>query len=416
MADEAVDAEDQDLAHGDRVSGMVESDAGSRDLRGMRGRHWPCSAKRQAAPPSPRHRSRRDYTWRVRPAARVFSGGRCSRAQPAPRRSAPRTARHRRALPSTSSASTASRPPPPQCAISAPSVTASAGASVGRRIAIDDAGAQHARGAAGDRRERAWKRRRDRTHEVVHRCGVAGPVDDAVVGAAAAEIAAFVEILPATGRSAGEERRKRGVERHFRGERDLVEHVACRVVGKDRHGVLRDDVAAVRFLGHVVERRAGDALAMQHRPIDRRAAAILGQQRSVHVERAARRQCEQRRLQHPAIVEREDEIGPQRSDLADDLRVVGVVRRDHRNRMLGRCRRDRCEPDRLARRVLVRDDERHPNAVREQRLEATHADVVIREDDSAGAAGSRALHAQFGLTRRSRWAGGRRRGGPRSRS
>ena len=43
----------------------------------------------------------------------------------------------------------------------------------------------------------------------------------------------------------------------------------------------------------------------------------------------------------------------------------------------------RVEPDRLARVVGVRDDQRHVDAVRQQHLEAAHADVVVGEDDGA---------------------------------
>ncbi len=49
---------------------------------------------------------------------------------------------------------------------------------------------------------------------------------------------------------------------------------------------------------------------------------------------------------------------------------------------------DRAEPDRLAGAVGVRDDERNFDAVREQHLEAAHADVVIREDDGAASCGA----------------------------
>ena len=44
---------------------------------------------------------------------------------------------------------------------------------------------------------------------------------------------------------------------------------------------------------------------------------------------------------------------------------------------------------RLRRVVVVRDDERHVDAVREQHAQAARADVVIREHDGAG--GMRAI-------------------------
>ena len=58
-------------------------------------------------------------------------------------------------------------------------------------------------------------------------------------------------------RGAGDERRQHGVEADLGRDGDLVEDVARRVVGQDRHRLLRDDVAGVGLLRHVVQRGAG---------------------------------------------------------------------------------------------------------------------------------------------------------------
>ena len=63
---------------------------------------------------------------------------------------------------------------------------------------------------------------------------------------------------------------------------------------------------------------------------------------------------------------------------------VRIVGRDRRDAVLARrSRATRVEPDRLARIVGVRDDQRDVDAVREQHAQAADADVVIGEDDGA---------------------------------
>jgi hypothetical protein len=94
----------------------------------------------------------------------------------------------------------------------------------------------------------------------------------------------------------------------FGGDSGFVEDLRGGVVGEDGHGRLGDDRAGVRFGGHLVQRRAGFRFAVQHSPVGRHAAAILGQQRAVHVVGAARGEREQVDRQHVAVVERENEV------------------------------------------------------------------------------------------------------------
>ena len=75
------------------------------------------------------------------------------------------------------------------------------------------------------------------------------------------------------------------------------------------------------------------------------------------------------------------------------LNVHGSLLPKYRGRadgdaVLGGGRRDRVEPDRLARAVGVRHDERNLDPVREQHLQAADADLVVGEDDGAGHVGS----------------------------
>ena len=163
--------------------------------------------------------------------------------------------------PSISSERTSSVPPPPQCARRRPSRASSAGAGWGRRRSMRRLATRALE--AADRRQGARIRRRHRADEVVNRNGVAVPVNRAVRRAAPAKVAALGEILGEARRRAGNERGQHAIERHFRGDGHLVEDLAGSIVGKDRHRGLRDDIAGVRLLGHVVERRASLAFAAE---------------------------------------------------------------------------------------------------------------------------------------------------------
>ena len=243
--------------------------------------------------------------------------GALRRAAPAPGRSAPPAPRRSIAAPSISSASTCSVPPPPQCASRRPSRASSVGVSVGG-VAASTTRVRSTRAATPPtRRERARVGRRDGADQVVDRSRRRGSSRWSRPRACGRRSSwPRAEVLRHARRGAGDERGQHAVERDLGGDGHLVEHLARRVVGQDRHGGLRDDVAVVGLLGHVVQRGAGLALAVEHRPVDRRAAAVLRQQRSVHVERAAPRRREQRRLQHLPVVEREQEIRRERGDAA----------------------------------------------------------------------------------------------------
>ena len=113
----------------------------------------------------------------------------------------------------------------------------------------------------------------------------------------------------------GETRRRAGDDGRPRLEQEvdaLLHHPLVqregRVVGRDVDRPLAHDVPGVGRLVHVVERDARARLAVDQHPVERRAAAVLGQQRPVQVEGAKARLPQHRHRQHAAVVEGEDEI------------------------------------------------------------------------------------------------------------
>jgi len=107
----------------------------------------------------------------------------------------------------------------------------------------------------------------------------------------------------------GDDRLQLAVEHDLGGDGDLVEDLASRVVGQDRHGHLVHEVARVGLDRHVMERGAGLVLAADDGPVHRDAAAVLREQGAVHVERAAAGGREQLAAQHVAVVEEKSHCG-----------------------------------------------------------------------------------------------------------
>ena len=103
----------------------------------------------------------------------------------------------------------------------------------------------------------------------------------------------------------------------------------------------------------------------------------------MHVECAARRELQQRERQHVPVVETEDHVGPCRLHPREHLGRCRIGRHDAGDAALGAQCRDRAEPDRLGRIVLVRHHQRHLDAARQQHLQAAHADIVIGKNDCA---------------------------------
>src|SRR4051812_17388693 len=134
--------------------------------------------------------------------------------------------------------------------------------------------------------ERARKRRCNSTHEVMNLLSRPGPIDPAVLGAATSEVLTLLRRLGVARCRSRNQSRQRTSQYYFRRHGHLAIHGARIVVLQNRYGELVDNITRIRTLDHVMERGARLPLTMQDRPIHRRAAAISGQQRAMHIERA----------------------------------------------------------------------------------------------------------------------------------
>jgi len=131
-----------------------------------------------------------------------------------------------------------------------------------------------------------------------------------------------------------------------------------------------------------VQRDAGFGFAVDDRPVERNAAAVLRQQRTVQVDRALCRNRQQLFAGHVAVVEGEDEIRLHRADAVDPDRVVDALRGEDGNVVLAGQLRDRSEPDILVRIVLMREYRADFEAVLEERLDSGASDVMVRKYDT----------------------------------
>ena len=91
---------------------------------------------------------------------------------------------------------------------------------------------------------------------------------------------------------------------------------------RDGDPFLGDDISVVRPRRHVVQRDAGFLLAVDQHPVDRAAAPVLRQQRAVEVEASGRRDLQDGRGDHVAVVKGEDDV---RLHLLDSLHPQGMV-------------------------------------------------------------------------------------------
>ncbi len=179
----------------------------------------------------------------------------------------------------------------------------------------------------------------------------------------------------------------------------LVENLDRGFIRADRHGLLVDDAPGVGLLDHLVQGRAGLGLALQDRPVERRAAAELRQQRAVHVERTESRPLQDGHRQHAAVVEGEDQIRV--PDLPFNF-IESRLGQDCKTAVTGKIEKT-CVPARFVRVVLVRDDERHLDAGVEEDGETANSYVPVAEDDRLASQGcsfsSTACTSQRGRSR-----------------
>src|SRR5213080_1273866 len=229
--------------------------------------------------------------------------------------------------------------------------------------------------------ERARKRWRHGAHQVMDLERRPRPVDASVLGPAAPEILPGLDGLGSARRRAGDEARERARQHDLGGDRDLGEHLAGIVLEQDRDRLLIDDVARIRPRHHVVQRRAGLALAFQDGPVDRRAPSVLRQKRAVHVEGATTGAVEQRLGQERAVIKGEDEVGLEALEPALEPGGVGLRGGDHVEPAVRRRGRDARIPRRLLRVIGDRDHERNLDTGGEQGLETADSDVVVGKND-----------------------------------
>ena len=139
----------------------------------------------------------------------------------------------------------------------------------------------------------------------------------------------------------------------------------------------------IRALYHVVQRRARFRFAVENRPVDGRAPAILRQQRTVHVERTPACLFQECGIQHAPVIEREQKIRTHLAQNALETGLLGVLRRQHGNAIVASCAFHAREPLRFRRVGRMSDDERHFDSLRDEHAQAPIAHVVVAEDDGA---------------------------------
>jgi len=126
---------------------------------------------------------------------------------------------------------------------------------------------------------------------------------------------------------------------------------------------------------------------MQHGPVDRRAAAVFWQQRSMDVEGPQRGQTKNLLADHIPVIDREDQIGLERADFLQPLRRGDLFGREDRHCVfaggLGRC----LEPDLFVRVVLVGEQTHNVVAPLQQEGQAGVSHLAVAKKEDAGPGG-----------------------------
>ena len=132
---------------------------------------------------------------------------------------------------------------------------------------------------------------------------------------------------------------------------------------------------------------AGFGFAMNNGPVDRYPAAVLRQQRTVHIQRTPALQSEHGRLEHGPVVKRKQKVGIAPGNPLDHSGYIWIDRRNRRNFVFRGGARDAVEPDRLGRVVFVCQHQRHVDARGNERAQAAYSDIVVAENDGSGHCG-----------------------------
>ena len=154
------------------------------------------------------------------------------------------------------------------------------------------------------------------------------------------------------------------------------------VAAFDHDFLLGENRASIRTLDHAVQGHAGFGFAVDQHPVGRRTATVLGQQRTMQVERALARGGQQRLAQQVAVVEREDEVRVQLGHTLDPQRVVGVFRRVHRDAVAGAQLGDRAVEGVFLGVIGMGEHGSNLVARSEQGFDACTANVVVSKNNS----------------------------------
>ena len=166
----------------------------------------------------------------------------------------------------------------------------------------------------------------------------------------------------------------------FGGDSDFAKDIDSNIVGQYRHRELIHQASGIRLGDHFVQCGAGFAFAANNCPIHRRASAILGQQRAVHIERAFARVGQQCGRQHEAVVKRKQKIRLQHGYRFRQPRMVAAADERQRNIVQPRQFGNTAKPDVFMRIIGVRINMTHSHALRQQYAQAAHAYIVIGKD------------------------------------
>ena len=109
-----------------------------------------------------------------------------------------------------------------------------------------------------------------------------------------------------------------------------VKEFSCRLELADRRLRGIDHVSGVHFAIKVHGRNAGHGIAVEHRPLDGRGAAILRQQRAMDIDRPIGRRCEQIIRQNAAIGHNDENIRLQALEICQRRAVAHLCRLKHR--------------------------------------------------------------------------------------
>src|SRR5690606_7354829 len=151
---------------------------------------------------------------------------------------------------------------------------------------------------------------------------------------------------------------------------------------------LQQDRPGIHLLDHAHDRHARALVAADDRPVDRRGAAQLRQERRVHVDRTERRHLQHIALEDLAVGDDDGELRLERRDPLAELLSARLLRLQHEQTLALRDGLDRRRVGRAAPAggpVRLRDDADHLMTLAQQRAERRDRELGgAPEEDSHG--------------------------------